>query len=92
MTKSELIERIAKQMPNLTTKEVEIIVEVIFTKLTTALAAGDRIELRGFGAFSIRARKPRTAVNPKNKKRIDIPARKSVHFKTGRELHKRLNS
>ncbi len=92
MTKSELIERIAAKMPNLTIKDIENIVSVIFDKLTSALANGDRVEIRGFGAFSIRTRKPRIAINPKNKNKVEVPSKNIVHFKTGKELHTRLNS
>lgn len=91
MTRSELIERIATKMPNLTIKDIDNIVNVIFDKLTGALADGDRVEIRGFGAFSIRTRKPRIAINPKNKNKVDVPAKNIVHFKTGKELHERLN-
>jgi integration host factor subunit beta len=78
-------------MPNLTIKDIDNIVNVIFDKLTGALADGDRVEIRGFGAFSIRTRKPRIAINPKNKNKVDVPAKNIVHFKTGKELHERLN-
>ncbi|MBO6282114.1 MAG: integration host factor subunit beta [Alphaproteobacteria bacterium] len=91
MTRSELIEKIAAQMPNLTIKDIESIVNVVFDKLTNALAAGDRIEIRGFGAFSVRTRKPRIAINPKNKARVEVPSKNIIHFKTGKELHDRLN-
>ncbi|MEE6206840.1 MAG: integration host factor subunit beta [Alphaproteobacteria bacterium] len=91
MTRSELIEKIAAQMPNLTVKDIEGIVNVVFEKLTNALAAGDRIEIRGFGAFSVRTRKPRVAINPKNKAKVEVPSKNIIHFKTGKELHDRLN-
>ena len=92
MTKSELVERIAAKMPNLTIKDVERIVSVVFQRLTRALADGDRVEIRGFGAFSVRSRKPRVAINPKNKKRVDVPEKRIIHFKTGKELHCKLNA
>ena len=91
MTRSELIERIAAKLPNLTIKDIENIVNVVFEKLTSALAAGNRIEIRGFGAFSVRKRKPRVAINPKNKKHVNVPEKNMIHFKTGKELHNRLN-
>ena len=91
MTKSELVAKIATKMPNLTIKEVEMIVNAIFHEMVATLAKGKRIELRGFGAFSVRRRAPRTAVNPKNNKRIEIPYRNVLHFKTGKDLHMRLN-
>ncbi len=92
MTRSELIEKIAAKMPNLTLKDIESIVSVVFEKLTSALANGDRVEIRGFGAFSIRTRNPRIAINPKNKTRVEVPSKNIVHFKTGKELHSRLNA
>lgn len=92
MTRSELVERIAAKMPNLTIREIDGIVNVIFSKLTSALANGDRVEIRGFGAFSVRTRKPRIAINPKNKTKVSVPEKHIVHFKTGKELHDRLNA
>ena len=92
MTRSELVERIAAKMPNLTIKDIDNIVSVIFNKLTSALADGDRVEIRGFGAFSVRTRNPRVAINPKNKTRVNVPSKNIVHFKTGKELHDRLNA
>lgn len=92
MTRSELISKIAEQVPNLTLKDIERIVSVIFSKMTDALAEGNRIEIRGFGAFTIRKRKPRIAVNPMNKTRVQIPEKNIVHFKTGKELHQKLNA
>lgn len=91
VTRSELIEKIAAKMPNLTVKDVESIVSVVFEKLTSALASGDRVEIRGFGAFSVRTRKPRVAINPKNKTKVEVPSKNIVHFKTGKELHTRIN-
>ena len=92
MTRSELVERIAAKMPNLTLKDIENIGNVVFKKLTSALADGDRVEIRGFGAFSVRTRNPRVAINPKNKTRVNVPSKNIVHFKTGKELHDRLNA
>lgn len=95
MTRSELIERIAAKMTNmtfdLTLKEIEGIVSVFFDKITQTLVCGDRVEIRGFGAFSVRNRKPRVAINPKNKSKVEVPSKNIVHFKTGKELHNRLN-
>ena len=92
MTRSELVEKIASKMPNLTLKEIDSIVDVVFEKITSALANGDRIEIRGFGAFSVRTRNPRIAINPKSKKQVEVPSKHIVHFKTGKELHERLNA
>ena len=75
MTRSELIERIANKNPHLMLKDVERIVAVVFDKIISSLAAGERVEFRGFGAFSIRKRTPRVAKNPR----------------TGKQLHELLN-
>lgn len=92
MTRSELIAKVALKNPNLTTKDVEKIVQVIFQSMIDALADGNRIEFRGFGAFSVRTRTPRTAKNPKTSKLVEVGERRVVHFKTGRELHRMLNA
>lgn len=95
MTRSELVERIAAKMGNvtfnLTMKEIDSIVGVFFEKIIQTLVAGNRVEIRGFGAFSVRNRKPRIAINPKNKNKVQVPSKNIVHFKTGKELHDRLN-
>lgn len=92
MTRSELVERIASKMPNLTIRDIDRIVSVIFEKMTETLVEGNRIEIRGFGAFSLHERAPRVAMNPKNKQKVSVPAKKMVHFKTGKELHDMLNA
>ena len=79
-------------MPNLTIRDIDNIVSVIFDKMTESLTAGDRIELRGFGAFSLHKRDARIAINPKNKQKVSVPAKKMIHFKTGKELHDMLNA
>ena len=84
MTRSELIEKIAAKMPNLTVKDIDNVVSVIFNRLTKALADGDRVELRGFGAFSVRKRNPRVAINPKTKEKIQIAASKAPAFKAAK--------
>ena len=91
MTKSELITKIAQKNPNLTLKEVEKIVSIVFSEIVSALSVGNRVEFRGFGAFSVRSRAPRTAKNPKTGKQVSIGERRIVHFKTGKELHHLLN-
>ena len=91
MTKSELIATIAAKNPHLMLKDVEKIVNVIFEKISDSLANGDRVEFRGFGSFSVRTRAPRSAKNPRTGQKVDIAERKSVHFKTGKELHEMLN-
>lgn len=91
MTRSELIENIAKKNPNLLLSEIERIVAVIFSNMTAALAKGERVEFRGFGVFSIHERAPRIAQNPRTGEKVKIGNRRIVHFKVGKELHERLN-
>lgn len=91
MTRSELIETIAKKNPNLLLSEIERIVSVIFSSITEALVKGDRVEFRGFGVFSIHKREPRIAQNPRTGDKVKIGDRNIVHFKVGKELHDKLN-
>ena len=91
MTKSELIERIANKNPHLMLKDVEKIVAVIFDKITSSLASGDRVEFRGFGAFSVRTRTPRIAKNPRTGEQVKVEERNIPHFKTGKQLFGFLN-
>lgn len=91
VTRSELIERVAGKNPHLSMKEVEKIVAVIFDSITAALAGGERIEFRGFGAFSVRRRSPRVAKNPRTGEKVSVEERIIPHFKTGKQLHELLN-
>jgi len=92
MTKSELILRLAERNPHLYQRDVERIVSTIFEEIAGALARGDRVELRGFGAFSIKSRNARVGRNPRTGEAVQV-ARKSVpFFKTGKDLRDRLNS
>lgn len=91
MTKSELIERIANKNPHLLLKDVERIVNVVFDKIISSLAKGERVEFRGFGAFSVRKRTPRIAKNPRTGEQVKVEERNIPHFKTGKQLHELLN-
>jgi len=92
MTKSELILRLAERNPHLFQRDVERIVSTIFEEISAALARGDRVELRGFGAFSVKTREARTGRNPRTGETVHV-ARKSVpFFKVGKDLRVRLNS
>ncbi|MDD2557811.1 MAG: integration host factor subunit beta [Desulfuromonadaceae bacterium] len=91
MTKSELIEQLAETNAYLSKKESEVVVNTIFDSITTALAEGDRVEIRGFGSFSVRERETRQARNPKSGEIIQIPAKKAPFFKTGKELRQRVD-
>ena len=91
MIRSELVAIVAEQNPHLTIKDVERIVATIFDEITDALAQGRRVELRGFGAFSTRARAPRTGRNPRTGAAVKVDAKKVPYFKPGKELRERLN-
>jgi len=92
MTRSELIERIVKRAPHVPRREVEAIVHAVFDQMARALVAGQRIELRGFGVFSVRTRRARTGRNPKTGQRVSVPARRTLAFSAGKELRERLNA
>lgn len=91
MTRSELIEKIANKNPHLMIKDVEKIVTVVFDRIINSLAKGDRVEFRGFGAFSIRKRTPRVAKNPRTGEQVKVEERNIPHFKTGKQLFELLN-
>lgn len=92
MTKSELIQRLAEANPHLYLRDVERIVTTIFDEITDALANGDRVELRGFGAFSVKERGARTGRNPRTGEAVDVPAKYVPYFKTGKQLREKLNA
>lgn len=91
MNKSDLIQTISTKLPNLAAKDVEIIVDNIFDAMTSSLSRGDRIEIRGFGSFEIRVRKPRLGRNPKTGASVSVSTRKVPFFKVGKELKERIN-
>mgnify|MGYP001360636049 CR=1 FL=1 len=86
MTKSELCEFLVEQTGTLNKKEAELIVNCVFDSIREALASGERVEIRGFGSFSIRERGARQARNPKTGEAVNIPEKKVPFFKTGKEL------
>lgn len=92
MTKSELIARLAEQNPHLFQRDVERIVATIVDEITAALARGDRVELRGFGAFSVKRRGPRVGRNPRTGDAVRVAEKCVPYFKTGKELRERLNT
>ena len=92
MTKSELIQRIADLNPHLYHRDVERIVTTIFDEISEALARGDRVELRGFGAFSIKHRDSRVGRNPRTGAAVNVSEKYIPFFKTGKQLRERLNS
>ncbi len=91
MTKSELILRLAEQNPHLYQRDVERIVSTIFEEITAALTRGDRVELRGFGAFSVKRRGPRIGRNPRTGEAVHVGEKYIPFFKTGKVLRGRLN-
>jgi integration host factor subunit beta len=91
MTKSELIQRLAERNPHLYLRDIEKIVETVFDEITGALARGDRVELRGFGAFSVKSRDARTGRNPRTGETVSVDAKRLPFFKTGKALRERLN-
>ena len=92
MTKSELIQRIADSNADLTQRDVERIVGAIFDEIARALANGQRVELRGFGAFSVKQRAARVGRNPRTGDAVDVSEKFIPFFKTGKDLRERLNS
>ena len=91
MIRSELVQKIADENPHLYQRDVERIVATIFDEIITAMASGDRVELRGFGAFSVKNREARIARNPKTGEKVDVAEKKVAFFKTGKLLRDRLN-
>jgi len=92
MTKSELILRLAQRNPHLFHRDVERIVTTIFDEISQALAQGDRVELRGFGAFSVKQRDARTGRNPRTGESVSVIDKIIPFFKTGKQLRERLNA
>lgn len=91
MTKSELIVRLAAANPHLYQNDVERIVSTIFDEITIALARGDRVELRGFGAFSVKKRGARTGRNPRTGASVEVSSKYVPYFKTGKKLREKIN-
>jgi integration host factor subunit beta len=92
MTKSDLIKRLAEANPHLYQRDIERIVSTVFDEVTAALVRGDRVELRGFGAFSIRQRNSRVGRNPRTGAEVRVPDKVVPYFKPGKDLRDRLNS
>jgi integration host factor subunit beta len=90
MTKADLVEEVT-QLGDLTRRDGEMIVDTIFDSVIHALRTGDKIEIRGFGSFRIRQRKPRTGRNPKTGAKVDVPAKRVPYFKPSKELRDLVN-
>ncbi|MBL8669613.1 MAG: integration host factor subunit beta [Alphaproteobacteria bacterium] len=91
MTKSELVMRVAERHPHLYQRDIERIVGAIFDQISAALARGDRVELRGFGAFSVKRREPRAGRNPRTGEKVEVAEKVIPFFKTGKQLRERIN-
>ena len=91
MTKSELIERLAQRQTQLPYKDVEFAVKTMIEQMAQSLATGERIEIRGFGSFSLHFRPPRLGRNPKTGEPVPLEAKYVPHFKPGKELRERVN-
>ena len=91
MTKADLVDEVAA-LGDLTRRDADVIVETIFTGMIEALRADDKIEIRGFGSFRSRQRKPRTGRNPKTGERVDVPAKRVPYFKPSKELRDQVNT
>ena len=91
MTKSELIEALARRQTHLAFHDVELSVKELLEQISHALAAGERIEIRGFGSFSLHYRPPRTGRNPKTGDAVALPGKHVPHFKPGKELRERVS-
>lgn len=92
MTKSELIEALSARQQHLAGNDVELAVKSMLEQMTNALANGERIEIRGFGSFSLHFRPPRMGRNPKTGDAVALPGKHVPHFKPGKELRERVNS
>ena len=92
MTKSDLIERLARKQHHLAYKDVELAVKCLLEQMSQALASGERIEIRGFGSFSLHYRPPRMGRNPKTGESVALAAKHVPHFKPGKELRDRVNN
>jgi integration host factor subunit beta len=92
MIRSELLQAIAADNPDLRPEEVEQVVTIFFDEIGKRLAEGGRVELRGFGAFSTRSRDARQGRNPRTGDAVDVPAKRVPYFKPGKEMRERLNT
>ena len=92
MTKSELIAELSAANPHLLSRDVELIVATIFNEITAALSRGERVELRGFGAFTVKRRDARTGRNPRTGEAVPVDEKAVPFFKAGKELRERVNT
>ena len=91
MTKAQIIEQLSEQVPTLTKRQAEIVVNTVFDSIRDSLRKGDKTEIRGFGSFRLRARRMKEGRNPKTGATVAVPAKKVPFFKAGKELKELLN-
>jgi integration host factor subunit beta len=91
MTKSDLVEKLSESLTNLTKKECEVIVDTVFHNMKDALLRGEKIEIRGFGSFTVRVRRAKEGRNPKTGEKVSIPEKRIPFFKVGKELREMVN-
>ncbi|RGP41990.1 Integration host factor subunit beta [Altererythrobacter insulae] len=91
MIRSELLQALHQDNPELRAEEIEQMVDIFFDEISERLAEGGRVELRGFGAFSTREREARTGRNPRTGEAVEVPAKRVPYFKAGKEMRRRLN-
>ena len=91
MTKSELVQLMARRLSHLPARDVELVVDTVFETMTKGLDSGDRVEIRGFGSFSVRERRARSGRNPKTGSAIAVPKKRVPFFAVGHELRGRVN-
>ena len=91
MIRSELLQKLAHDNPDLRAQEIEQVVDIFFEEIAQRLTEGGRVELRGFGAFSTREREARTGRNPRTGEAVDVPAKRVPYFKPGKEMRNALN-
>ena len=92
MIRSELLQKLARENPDLRAEEIEQVVDIFFDEITARLAEGGRVELRGFGAFSTRDRQARKGRNPRTGEAVEVPSKRVPYFKPGKEIRQRLNA
>jgi integration host factor subunit beta len=91
MTKSVLVKKVAEKVQTLTATQTEMVIDTIFDSMKKALLTGDKVEIRGFGNFRLKTREPRQARNPKTGEKVQVPARRVLFFRVGKELREILN-
>jgi integration host factor subunit beta len=92
MTKSDLVQKLSEQVTTLTKKECEVIVDTVFHHMKDALQRGEKIEIRGFGSFTVRVRRAKEGRNPKTGEKVSIPEKRIPFFKVGKELREMVNA